>query len=626
MKLRFLYRRILFAALLLQTVMALAQVSNVNHPGSGPYSTISSAINNAATVPGDTLTIAAGTYSENVSITKKLTLIGAGTSTLINPSSGIGITLSSDSVKIANLRVANVPRWGIYASGRKGLMLTNVVCEGDSVGAELNSITGLTVTSSVFSRNNHHGFYSSSGQNFTFTDCVFNENGKTIGDGSGLKFYNLKGSSTFANSTVDSNRYHGMEIRSGCVHVTVNGGEFKKNGSSSTAGSDGGGIYIGSYGGTTIGSVIINGPLIASNNATAGIYADAHSSTADSINDLTIGQTDVISLTSNGISEGAGILFWGNIRNASVTANFSKGTISTSAGIIIVGSNSLGSSSPANVSITGSIFNAGYAPTTPAISLADAQPTPNYIGINGVTAAGNTFVGVLSSDIDAQVIYDSLDKSTLGRVTHTNDNPLPVELVSFGATVAGQNVHLVWSTAMEVNNYGFEVEKRAVSSEQSVASNWLKVGMVQGAGTSTILRNYFFEDGVTRAGRYAYRLKQIDNDGAFKYSQEMELEIGVPHNFRLFQNHPNPFNPTTIISYELPVTSNVSLTIFDLLGREVAMLVDGMKEAGYYTAVFSTSGGNGSPFASGLYFARFFAQPVDGEKYFKGVTKMMFTK
>ena len=169
---------------------------------------------------------------------------------------------------------------------------------------------------------------------------------------------------------------------------------------------------------------------------------------------------------------------------------------------------------------------------------------------------------------------------------------LPVELVSFTAEVRDGAVHLAWRTASELNNAGFEVERRAQGG------SWNTLGFVRGAGTTTEGRSYSFVD--TRAsGVVQYRLKQVDFDGAFEYSNIVEVNAGLPKTFALEQNYPNPFNPTTVISYQLPVASEVSLRVYDVLGREVMTLVQGRQEAGSYAVTL-----NGANLSSGVYFYR----------------------
>jgi hypothetical protein len=163
---------------------------------------------------------------------------------------------------------------------------------------------------------------------------------------------------------------------------------------------------------------------------------------------------------------------------------------------------------------------------------------------------------------------------------------LPVQLNSFTASVInGRSVCLAWTTATETNNLGFEIERRRVSVPLSIGTNvlstqWLKVGFVTGAGTSNIPKEYSFTDNDLLAGRYAYRLKQIDNDGSFKYSQSVEVEVSIPKVFMLSQNYPNPFNPTTTIEFTLAEDSKVSLKVYDMLGREVGTLVNKELKAG----------------------------------------------
>jgi hypothetical protein len=456
--------------------------------------------------------------------------------------------------------------------------------------------------------NKQHGFASSSGQNFSFTDCTFNGNGTTVGDGSGMKIYSITGSSVFTNSIVNGNKYHGMEIRSGCSNLTVNGGQFKSNGTSSTPGSDGGGIYVASYTGVAVTNITINGPITASGNSTAGIYADAQSGATDRISTLTIGQSGVVTLTSNGITQGAGILLWGNVQNTTVTANFSKGTVSNSAGIIIIGRTD-GTASPVNTVITNSTFNSGYSASTPAISLADQQPA-QYKCYNGVTANGNTIVGTTTlADIDA-VVYDHHDNALLGSVTW-NGTVLPVELTSFDAAVSGREVHLHWSTATEVNNYGFEVERKKVAEQAGPVSSettlslrgssaqWLTLGFVMGSGTSNSPKEYSFTDSYLSQGEYTYRLRQIDNDGVSKYSDTKNVVIKLDTKFSLLnQNYPNPFNPATNITFALARTEHARLVVHNLIGQQVAILFDGIAEGEReYQVTFDASN-----LTSGIYF------------------------
>ncbi|PIS44575.1 MAG: hypothetical protein COT22_09810, partial [Ignavibacteria bacterium CG08_land_8_20_14_0_20_37_9] len=101
------------------------------------------------------------------------------------------------------------------------------------------------------------------------------------------------------------------------------------------------------------------------------------------------------------------------------------------------------------------------------------------------------------------------------------------------------------------------------------------------------------------SGKVEYRLKPIDNDGKYKYSKEVEVDLGTPKEFLLAQNYPNPFNPSTVINYQLPVNSNVTLKVFNALGKEVAELVNEKKEPGTYSVDFS-----GANLSSGAYFYR----------------------
>lgn len=160
---------------------------------------------------------------------------------------------------------------------------------------------------------------------------------------------------------------------------------------------------------------------------------------------------------------------------------------------------------------------------------------------------------------------------------------IPVELVSFTSSVINNTVGLNWITATELNNSGFEVQKSLDNS------NWNKVGFVTGNGTSTEVHSYSFVDQNPIIGTSFYRLKQIDFDGTSEYSNIVEVFYGSVAEFALEQNYPNPFNPTTKINYSIKEKGNVELKIFDLLGSEIATLVNEEKAPGNYEVFFDAS-------------------------------------
>jgi hypothetical protein len=172
---------------------------------------------------------------------------------------------------------------------------------------------------------------------------------------------------------------------------------------------------------------------------------------------------------------------------------------------------------------------------------------------------------------------------------------VPIELALFNAATESNAVVLTWTTATEVNNYGFEIERRVI---KELPGQWNQIGFVKGSGTSNSSRNYSYVDRTLPSGRYAYRLKQINNDGAFKYHGSIEVEVRTPESFSLSQNYPNPFNPVTTIRYALPARTCVKLQIFNMLGQTVAELVGTEQNAGYQSVVWNAN------VASGIYFYR----------------------
>ncbi|MBK7267682.1 MAG: T9SS type A sorting domain-containing protein [Ignavibacteriales bacterium] len=204
------------------------------------------------------------------------------------------------------------------------------------------------------------------------------------------------------------------------------------------------------------------------------------------------------------------------------------------------------------------------------------------------------------------------DMQTINFTNNSGLNyPLPVELTSFNAAIRNGLVDLKWETATEVNNYGFEVERKSTNAD------WSKIGFVEGHNSTNSPKYYSYSDKPEGTGKIAYRLKQIDNDGQFEYSPEVEVLVdNLPNGFVLEQNYPNPFNPETSIRFALKEDTKATLKVYNSLGAEIATLFDGTAEAGrYYDVKFG-----GSELASGFYIYKL----VAGE--YVSVKKMLLMK
>jgi len=215
---------------------------------------------------------------------------------------------------------------------------------------------------------------------------------------------------------------------------------------------------------------------------------------------------------------------------------------------------------------------------------------------------GMPFVPAIDFDYVVANSIRYLRIATHGRSAFETDLDfiVPVELTSFTAEANQGNVDLNWTTATELNNQGFEVERQNVGQE----SEWKNIGFVPGHGTTSEVQYYSFVD-ENISGLLRYRLKQIDYDGSFSFSDIVEVQSLLNLSFELAQNYPNPFNPITNISYTLPKDSRVTLTIYNTLGEAVETLVNEMQAANRYEAVW-----NATTLPSGVYFYRLQALPT----------------
>ena len=185
----------------------------------------------------------------------------------------------------------------------------------------------------------------------------------------------------------------------------------------------------------------------------------------------------------------------------------------------------------------------------------------------------------------------------------------PVELSSFTVDSKNGNVELNWSTASETNNRGFGIERKSADGE------YQNIGFTPGFGTTLTPQSYRYSDKNVVSGIYTYRLKQLNFDGTFSYSKEVNVNVTSPIQYALEQNYPNPFNPNTTIKYSIPEDGMVKIRVYNLLGQEVMTLVNNIQKAGRYEIVFDAS-----KLASGVYYCR-----MESSKY-TSIKKMMLLK
>jgi len=195
-----------------------------------------------------------------------------------------------------------------------------------------------------------------------------------------------------------------------------------------------------------------------------------------------------------------------------------------------------------------------------------------------VEAAGNIFFDI--SNVNFSIV----------------DSPVPVELVTFKAGAVQSGVNLEWETATETNNSGFAVERHTENGD------FIQIAFINGSGTTSEKKNYSYYDMKAPEGKVFYRLKQIDFDGTYSLSSVVEVSTNLePSAFNLQQNHPNPFNPETTILYQMPEDGLVSLKLYDILGNEVATLVNQLEKAGKHSINFNSQDYN---LSSGIYIYR----------------------
>ncbi len=225
--------------------------------------------------------------------------------------------------------------------------------------------------------------------------------------------------------------------------------------------------------------------------------------------------------------------------------------------------------------------------------VASDRSVDDYFGYSVAISGVYAIVGAYYEDHNISG-EDSLFSAGSAYIFATGE-ALAVELRNFDIKVINNKALLHWETVTEKNNYGFKIERAVLGEKKSFE----KIGFVAGHGNSNLVRAYSYIDSMPLEGRAVYRLKQIDFDGKYEYSEEIEVTSGLVKEYSLEQNYPNPFNPTTNISFKLAKKGKVNIKIFNAIGQEVAELVNKTMEGGSYEVTF-----NAANLPSGVYFCR----------------------
>jgi hypothetical protein len=327
--------------------------------------------------------------------------------------------------------------------------------------------------------------------------------------------------------------------------------------------------------------------------------------------------------------DGPGTISWSNPGNITAAGSpYATAALTVSATSEYLEGTNYGFSIPTNATIQGiqvtinrrsSASTAGYSINDVTVSLikggtitgnnkATSTDWPTSLGTASYGSAsdlwGTTWAPADINASDFGVALSVVNQSTIGSRTATVDYmqisvtytvPLPIQMASFAANVVRDNqIEVAWRTVSETNNYGFEIYRK-----RGDAGEWAKIGFVQGNGTTLAPQSYTYVDAGLTFGKYCYRIKQLDLDGKAETFPVMEVTVGVaPEKVVLAQNYPNPFNPSTLIEFVVPMNGHATMTVYNVLGQEVATLFDGNAEAGR----INTARFDASTLPSGLYF------------------------
>ncbi len=410
-------------------------------------------------------------------------------------------------------------------------------------------------------------------------NCVILDNYSYYGGG--IYNYNIKCKPTISNCIVKSNNAYynggGIYTTTDANPIIVNCLIFKNHAYAYNGYAGGGGVlYYGNTSSNIVTNEITNCTIVynTANQICGGLATRYYSKV--NINNCIIWGNSASSTTNNVLINANSI---GTLNNSCIPANPNSFTTITT-----------------NLTLTKTIHT---DPKFVDISSDDYK----ILGESLCTDAGDNTKCTESFDIRGSGYSRKLNKTNgspgtidIGAYEYKwGEDPVPVELSAFSVNNFNNSVVLMWQTATEINNYGFDIERSLILESEPV--NYKKIGFTSGNGNSNRTIDYEYMDRDLTPGKYAYRLKQIDTDGKFTYSNGIEIEVGNINNFNVSQNYPNPFNPNTNINFNLPYSGFVTLVVYDILGNEITTLINEELSAGNYTKNFDATN-----LSSGVYF------------------------
>ncbi len=557
----------------------------------GGFTTLRSAIQYANFHSGTTINVPAGTYkltllgvkedsaaTGDLDINSSMTIRGNGTATTFIDGNGTDRVFSMNpklgstppTVKITQLTIKN------------GATNSETIQEGGGIQIQNANVT---------------------------LDTVAVDSNTAATSGGGINISNDGGTLVMNSGKIQNNSCtsYGGAVQNSAGTITLNSVIISRN----QTGSQGGGINI------DAGSMTISNALIDSNVVTAGSGGGLNMAANVTITGTTFKRNVALGSANQG---GAILRYNGNliIKNSSIDSNSTQGS---GGGLCRTNSTST-FDSLINVTVNynkADTTGGGIQDEVGGLYWSGGSLAHNSAGKNG---GGVFWMGSSKDQITSVDTTGNSPNLTNDFVNVVFTTPLPVELTSLLATTNEGVVMITWQTVTEVDNVGFNVlrKTRDEASFTQIAS-FTTNSSLRGAGTSNSPKKYSFVDNNVASGiTYSYKVQSVATTGAVKDWNAIAVTVGVPKVYALYQNFPNPFNPSTTVRFDLKQPSNVNLEVYNILGQLMISENRGMMSAGSYSQEFDMS-----RFASGVYFYRIAAAGANGEK-FVALKRMMLIK